>query len=158
MKKIEKIIIWIIILVVLVILSLYIFKLKTGELNNETTKICCKNNCFYVEIADNYEKRKLWLMYRKKLDNNKWMLFIFENSWKHSFRMKNTLIPLAWIRIDSNLKVIDIKLMEPCNSQECPSYTPRDKAKYVLEINQELIKENQAISIWDICMISSNNN
>jgi uncharacterized membrane protein (UPF0127 family) len=50
--------------------------------------------------------------------------------------MKNTLIPLAGIRLDSELKIVDIILMNPCKTQECPSYKPKSVAKYVLEVNQ----------------------
>jgi uncharacterized membrane protein (UPF0127 family) len=50
--------------------------------------------------------------------------------------MKNTLIPLAGIRLDSDLKIVDIILMEPCKTTECPSYKPKSKAQYVLEIKQ----------------------
>jgi uncharacterized membrane protein (UPF0127 family) len=50
--------------------------------------------------------------------------------------MKNTLIPLAGIRLDSQLKIVDIILMNPCKTDECPSYKPESEAQYVLEINQ----------------------
>ena len=50
--------------------------------------------------------------------------------------MKNTLIPLAGIRLDSDLKIVDIIQMDPCKAEECPSYKPQSEAQYILEINK----------------------
>lgn len=90
-------------------------------------------------------------MNRESLSDNNWMLFVFENPWIYSFWMKNTLIPLAWIRIDSDLKIVDIIEMNPCNTENCEIYNPKSKAQYVLEINQWLISEKWLLKIWDKC-------
>jgi hypothetical protein len=92
-------------------------------------------------------------MYRESLSENDWMLFIFEENWIHSFWMKNTLIPLAWIRLDSNLKIVDIIQMDPCKTEQCPSYKPKSESQYVLEINQRLISEKWLLNIWDKCKL-----
>jgi uncharacterized membrane protein (UPF0127 family) len=31
--------------------------------------------------------------------------------------------------------------MNPCKTEQCPSYKPQSEAQYVLEINQSLISE-----------------
>ena len=103
------------------------FKYEAWE--KENPKICCNNICFNLEIADDEESRKLWLMNRESLSDNNWMLFVFENPWIYSFWMKNTLIPLAWIRIDSDLKIVDIIEMNPCNTENCEIYNPKSKAQ-----------------------------
>ena len=149
MKKSSKITIWIIIFILLLIISFLIFKYEAGE--TENPKICCNNTCFDLEIADTPESRQLWLMYRESLWDNEWMLFIFEKPWTYSFWMKNTIIPLAWIRIDSDLKIVDIIQMNPCKTEECTSYKPKSEAQYVLEINQKLISEKWLLNIWDKC-------
>ena len=149
MKKSYKIIIWIIIFILFLIISFLIFKYEAWEAEN--LEICCNNICFNIEIADTPESRKLWLMYRESLSDSDWMLFVFEENWVHSFRMKNTLIPLAWIRLDSDLKIVDIIQMDPCKTEECPSYKPQSEAQYVLEINQWLISEKWLLHIWDEC-------
>lgn len=153
MKKQKKIIIRIILFIVFLIAWLVTFKYEAGEFNKEKIKICCNNICFNVEIANNNESRQLWLMYRENLDDDKWMVFIYDKPWIRSFRMKNTIIPLAWIWLDSNLKIVDIKLMEPCKTKECPIYTSESEAQYVLEINQRIIKEKWLLSSWDKCKI-----
>lgn len=155
MKKSTKIIIWIIIFILLLTISFFVFKYKAWE--SEDSKICCNNNCFNLEIADNQESRQLWLMYRESLWDDSWMLFVFDKPWIYSFWMKNTLIPLAWIRLDSDLKIVDIIQMDPCKTEECLSYKPKSEAQYVLEINQWLISEKWLLNIWDDCEIISNN-
>ena len=149
MTKNVKIVIWIITFILLLIVSFLAFKHEAGE--NQPEKICCNNTCFNLEIADNDELRKLWLMYRESLSDSDWMLFTYNTPWIYSFRMKNTLIPLAWIRLDSELKIVDIILMDPCKTPECPSYTPNSSAQYILEINQPLIREKWLLNIWDKC-------
>ena len=149
MKKSSKITVWIIIFILLLIASFLIFKYEAWETVNP--KICCNNNCFNLEIANTSESRQLWLMYRESLPDNNWMLFIFDKMWTYSFWMKNTLIPLAWIRLDSDLKIVDIIPMDPCVTEQCPSYKPKSEAQYVLEINQWLIIEKWLLHIWDKC-------
>ena len=154
MKKSYKITIWTIILILLLTASFLVFEYEAWETENQ--KICCNNECFNIEIADTPESRQLWLMYRENLPNNNWMLFIFNKMWTYSFRMKNTLIPLAWIWLDSDLKIVDIIQMEPCKSEPCKSYKPESEAQYVLEINQWLISEKWLLKIWEKCKLSVN--
>ena len=149
MKKLSKTIIWIVIVIVVFIIAFILINNKTWE--SKPQKICCNNKCFNLEIADDDASRQLWLMYREFLSDNNWMLFIFDEEWIYSFWMKNTLIPLAWIRLDSNLNIVDILLMEPCKTEECPSYKPNSEAQYVLEINQWLISEKWLLHISDSC-------
>lgn len=152
MKKTTKIIIWTILLIILIIISFIIYKYEVWE--SENPKICCNNTCFNIEIAADKETRQLWLMHREFLPDNNWMLFVFEESWIHSFRMKNTLIPLAWIRLDSELNIVDIIQMDPCKTEECEIYTPKFDAKYVIEINQWIISEKWLLKIWDKCKLN----
>ena len=151
MKKSWKAIIWIIAIVLIFIISFFISFNNSWKAKPQV--ICCNNNCFNIEIADNDTSRQLLLRYRESMPNNNWMLFIFDKVWIHSFWMKNTLIPLAWIRLDSNLNIVDIILMDPCKTEECPSYKPQTKAQYVLEINQRLISEKWLIHTWDNCKL-----
>jgi uncharacterized membrane protein (UPF0127 family) len=149
MQRTPKIIIWIITLILLLTLSFFVFKYWAWEIENP--KICCNSNCFDLEIADTPESRQLWLMYRESLPKEKWMLFVFDKMWPYSFWMKNTLIPIAWIWLDSNLIIVDIILMDPCKTTECPSYKPKSEAQYVLEINQWLISKKWKLQIWEKC-------
>lgn len=88
-----------------------------------------------VEIADDNEETAKGLMYRKKLEENSGMLFIFGNEEYQTFWMKNTVIPLDIIFIDKNSKIVDIKNAVPCKKEPCALYKSSMPAKYVLEVN-----------------------
>ena len=99
------------------------------------------NKTLFVELADTPEKRSTGLMFRTHLDENTGMLFIFTNEQKRSFWMKNTLLPLDMIFIDSNLKIVDIHTAFPC-TEKCIPYTSQEKAMYVLEVNKGFSETN----------------
>ena len=101
-----------------------------------------------VEIADTQEERSQGLMYRKSLNKDVGMLFIFDSQGQHSFWMKNTLISLDMIWIDESLSVVDIKSVYPCTSETCESYTPIKEALYVLEVNLGFAQKNN-INVGD---------
>ena|SRR3989344_428841 len=112
------------------------------------SEVCISNNCFRVEVADNPVERAQGLMFRKELKENSGMLFIFDSSEKHSFWMKNTLIPLDIIWIDENKKIVYIyENAQPCR-ETCDSIIPDKNAKYVLEINTGLARKYE-IEIGD---------
>ena len=48
--------------------------------------------------------------------------------------MKNTLIPLDIMFIDSDLKIINIEKAEHCDKEPCSTYSSKGPAKYVLEV------------------------
>lgn len=99
-------------------------------------KVCFKENCFFAESAKTREELLRGLMFHQKLDEDKGMLFIFEKDGVYSFWMKNTLISLDIIWINSENKVVYIKKSaEPCSESECSYIKPDKKAKYILEIN-----------------------
>ncbi|HSE83286.1 MAG TPA: DUF192 domain-containing protein [Thermodesulfobacteriota bacterium] len=66
------------------------------------------------------------------------MIFMFEEEGFHGFWMRDTLINLAIIWINSDGKVVHIvKNAEPCRSAQCEVFFPNSPAKYVLEVNPE---------------------
>lgn len=86
-----------------------------------------------VEIADTPDTRELGLMYRKKLDANAGMLFIFPAAEKAHFWMKNTVIPLDMLFADSDGKVLGIVANAPPYSEALLGGF--DGTLYVLEVN-----------------------
>jgi uncharacterized protein len=99
-------------------------------------KICFKDTCVSVETVDDDLSRAKGLMFRKSLARDSGMLFIFPSEDIYSFWMKNTLIDLDMIWLNKDLQVVEIKSFVPgCKTADCPSYTPKNKAKFVLEIN-----------------------
>ena len=122
--------------------------------SDKINSVCIIDDCFEVELAVTPEQRSKGLMYRKSLDEDKGMLFIFENSGKYGFWMKNTLIPLDIIWIDENKTIIYIsENTPPCKQDPCPSYIPNAEAKYVLELNAGISNKTR-IKIGDKVFIS----
>jgi hypothetical protein len=138
-KLIKKRCLIIILLIILFFITVFIVK-NILEVNNKITdkenKVCANDHCFLVEIADDSLERSRGLMERENLDLDKGMLFIFDQELRYSFWMKNTLIPLDMIWINSNKEVVYIeKNVQPCQADSCPSYGSDKEARYVLEIN-----------------------
>jgi hypothetical protein len=67
-----------------------------------------KTHVVQVELADTPEKRERGLMFRKELADGHGMLFLFDEEAEHSFWMKDTLIPLDMIFVDSSGRVTGI--------------------------------------------------
>lgn len=86
-----------------------------------------------AEIANTPQSRSLGLMYRKKLEKNQGMLFIFETEQRHCMWMRNTLIPLSVAFIDKQGRIINIEDMQPkTENPHCALQT----VPYALEMNQ----------------------
>ena len=98
--------------------------------------VCFKKNCFNVEKVSTPEDMTKGLMYRTSLDENSGMLFIFDKEDNYAFWMKNTLIYLDIIWINSSNQISYIHYnATPCGEGDCPPIVPSADAIYVLEIN-----------------------
>jgi uncharacterized membrane protein (UPF0127 family) len=85
-----------------------------------------------VELARTDEERERGLMFRRELAEDAGMLFLFAESDRHAFWMKNTLIPLDMLFIDEGGRVAAIVA-----GAEPLTLTPRDPGvenRYVLEV------------------------
>lgn len=107
-----------------------------------------------VEISNTPSAREIGLMYRKYLEPNSGMLFIFPNESRYSFWMKNTFIPLDIIWISADKKIVHLeKNVQPCKKfsplqDVCPTLSPAQNVLYVLEVNAGWVDKN-AINIGD---------
>ncbi|MCC6933626.1 MAG: DUF192 domain-containing protein [Deltaproteobacteria bacterium] len=85
-----------------------------------------------AEIVYTRTGRNYGMMYRKQMDENAAMLFLFSNMEPRSFWMKNTYLPLDIVFVDEGKKIVSIaKNTQPLSVQNIPSGKP---AKYVLEL------------------------
>ncbi len=104
--------------------------LKTAEI-----EILTKNGKSYkytVELAITPKEKNMGMMFRDMIDRNTAMLFIFEEVGERSFWMKNTLIPLDVLFINSDGIITHIHHMAEENSLE--PISSNGKVKNVLEI------------------------
>ena len=86
-----------------------------------------------LEIADTDYERQLGLMKRVSMEEKQGMLFIFPDDAMQSFWMRNTLISLDMIFINSNKVIVTIhKNTKVLSDQSYPSTAP---ARYVLEVS-----------------------
>lgn len=120
-------------LVIIVIILLF----KGGLLGAiEKNQVCFQKGCVEVEIARTQTERYRGLQFRSSLGGDQGMLFIFPDIKRHSFWMKDTLIPLDIIWLDeSRHAVYMLENVPVCKEEPCPIYTPSHEARYVLEIN-----------------------
>lgn len=126
------------------IFSLILLILFLPNLYAETAfkKVCIRNACIEAEIADSFEARQRGLMFREKLAQNQGMLFVFQSQDIQIFWMKNMVLPLDMLWIDSGKNIVEIKEdVSPC-AQTCEDIIPLRKAQYVLEVNAGFVKEN----------------
>lgn len=86
-----------------------------------------------IEIADNDAERQMGLMNRSFMNNSQAMLFIFDKEEPQAFWMKNTIIPLDILYVNSNKEIVSIAAnTEPFSEKSLPSAGP---AIYVVEVN-----------------------
>jgi uncharacterized protein len=116
----------------------YVFK-KNGELTfqnpsgTDLTKID-------IQIANTEFDRELGLMFRKNMNENQGMLFIFPDIQIRNFWMRNTEIPLDMIFMDSSRTILNIAQNTTPYSDN--SYSSVSPAKFVLEVNGGFTKQN----------------
>ncbi len=102
-----------------------------------------------AELAVTQEERERGLMYRKKLGFDQGMLFVFKEEGFHSFWMKNMLIPLDFIWLDKEKRIVHIEQnVPPCEQEPCPTYTSKVPAMFFLELKAGSV-EKRNLKILD---------
>jgi hypothetical protein len=105
---------------------------KQGEVRFQTAKRDFIS-AIDVELAQDESKRQLGLMYRDELAENQGMLFVFEGDGERAFWMKNTVLPLDMIFVNSKDEIVTIhKNTTPYSEQ---SYASSKPAQFVIEVN-----------------------
>ena len=86
-----------------------------------------------AEIARGPAEQARGLMYRREMDWDKGMLFVYPDERVVSFWMKNTFIPLSIAFIDRQGEIVHIADMKP---QDLSSHRSPQPVLYALEMNQ----------------------
>lgn len=103
-----------------------------------------------IEIADDDTQRQVGLMMRRSMKLDQGMLFIFDLEAYQSFWMKNTIMALDIIYVNSQKEIVTIyKNAKPYSEESLPSSKP---AQYVVEViagytDQFGIKEGDKV-VW----------
>jgi uncharacterized membrane protein (UPF0127 family) len=86
-----------------------------------------------AQVAVTSEEHATGLMHRKDMPQHEGMLFVFDNSSKLCFWMKNTLIPLTAAFIADDGAIVNLEDMKPLSLESHCSTKP---VRYVLEMNK----------------------
>lgn len=108
--------------------------------NPSLEELKINDKVIYVEIADTDESRALGLMNRNILEEDRGMLFVFEEERQVSFWMKNTLIPLSVAYINKEGVILEIYDMFPKSLE--PVTSKRSSIKFALEVNKGFFDKN----------------
>jgi uncharacterized membrane protein (UPF0127 family) len=106
-------------------------RLKTAEVRIERAESGPVS--LMAELARTAEERATGLMHRKKLEDGKGMLFIFDREEQLSFWMENTLIPLSIAFIAADGRIVEIRDMRPLDRSSVKSSR---SVRYALEVPQ----------------------
>ncbi|MAP17464.1 MAG: hypothetical protein CL626_00105 [Aurantimonas sp.] len=102
-------------------------------LSTATLETATGSHAIKVELAQTPETRATGLMNRESMPADQGMLFEFDETRPVAMWMKNTLIPLDMLFIDSDGVVKRVKTnAQPLSLETIPSGAP---VKYVLELN-----------------------
>jgi uncharacterized membrane protein (UPF0127 family) len=88
-----------------------------------------------VKLARTDDERQRGLMFVRELPPDEGMLFLFDHEEIQSFWMKNTLIPLDMIFIDSRLEVVGV--VENAKPLTLDARFVLAASRYVLEVNAD---------------------
>jgi uncharacterized membrane protein (UPF0127 family) len=111
---------------------------------------------FTLEVAADDVSRARGYMFREKVGPHEGMLFLFDETDRHSFWMKNCKVSLDILWLDEAHRIVHIAAsLPPCPVQgDCPSTAPLLPARYVLEFAAGTAKE-QGLKIGDQVVILS---
>ena len=97
---------------------------------------------FRLELAVTPEEKARGLMYRDSLSEDAGMLFVFDQDGRLSFWMKDTVIPLDMVWLAADGTVVDVRTVQPCRMEPCPTYAGLKLARAVLELNAGLASKH----------------
>jgi len=86
-----------------------------------------------LEIAATAQQQETGLMYRRTLDPDSGMIFVWDQPVQESFWMENTYIPLTVAFLDATGRIMETQDMEPLTTTP---HMPKAPYMYALEVNQ----------------------
>jgi uncharacterized protein len=114
----------------------------------QTVRISCRGHDLIAEIAADEPTRERGLMYRRSLDRDAGMLFVFPADTHASFWMKDTYIPLTIAFIDAGGQIVNLSDMEPFDDRS--NHRSARPVRYALEMNRGWFAEH-GVGPGDTC-------
>ena len=105
---------------------------------NKTTK---ENININLKYADTYFKRLKGLMFKKNIDYGLVFIIKAKNRFSSGIHTSFMKFNIDVYFLDENLKIFDIQTLKPWEK-----YTPLKKADYIIEFEENKIKNNQKIT------------
>ena len=143
----------IIISIVIALVIIFSFFRKTTNPTLETIKLSLKSKEYQIEIARTSPQKAAGLSNRPSLCPNCGMIFLFDKDTSLPFWMKDTLIPLDMIWINSKGEVTDIITATDIKSLKILQNTK--PAKYVIELNAN-DAQKIGLNVGDIIKLPNN--
>ena len=92
-----------------------------------------------VDLATTPDQQARGLMFVDSLPADRGMLFLFDSDERRPFWMKNCLIALDMVWLDTDFRVADISHdVPPCKADPCPNVFPSGPIRNVLEVQAGL--------------------
>lgn len=106
--------------------------------------VALKGQRFLAEVARTPQEQARGLMYRKSLERDRCMFFLYEEDGYHSIWMKNCLISLdvVWLKADGTV-VETAENVPPCSplrGDDCPTYGGTAPARHFVEFPAGTLK------------------
>lgn len=111
---------------------------------------------FSLEVAADPETRARGYMFREHVGPREGMLFVFEDSDRHSFWMKNCKVRLDIVWLDEAFRIVHIaRDLPPCPPNgPCPSVGPPGPARYVVEFASGTARA-EGLKVGDVIAVLS---
>lgn len=105
---------------------------QAPSLEFPVTQLSAGIHVIKAEVAAADAQREQGLMFRRQLEPNQGMVFIFDYKARQCMWMKNTLLPLSVAFMDESGKILNIEDMQPQTLNDHCSLAP---ASFALEMN-----------------------
>lgn len=103
------------------------------QMNLQRIKLSAGMHLIDAQVALTPEQRQIGLMFRKNMPQHEGMIFVFEETSRQCFWMKNTMLPLTAAFVADDGTIVNMADMKP---QTTDSHCSIQPVRYVLEMNQ----------------------
>lgn len=130
----KKVLTLVTVLIIITLIRFISLKTPTANINN---------HAFKLELAKTQQEKAIGLSKKEMLEKNAGMLFLFEKPDYYSFWMKDMKFPIDIIFIKKyHIVTIHKNVLPPINPNDrLPTFSPKEPADTVLEINAGLSEE-----------------